>query len=77
MAQRKEQFSVQADPASLAAMLRIAADEGCSLQAVIEEVLQDVVDKHPTAQPRSHLMAHFHASLERNRELGRLLAQVE
>ena len=74
MAAPKESFSIQADPDMLADMRRIAQSAGRQLQDVVEEALQDFIDKHQADQPRAHVMAHFQASVEKNRELGRLLA---
>jgi hypothetical protein len=75
MALQRKKFSTQADPAILAEMHRIAESEGRQLQAVIEEAFQDFIEKHKTGKLRPHVMTHFQASLEKNRELGRLLAQ--
>ncbi len=75
MTLQREKFSTQADPAILAEMRRIAKSEGRQLQAIIEEAFRDFIEKHQTAKPRPHVMAHFQASVEKNRELGRLLAQ--
>lgn len=75
VATQKEKFSTQADPAILAEMRRIAAREGRQFQAVIEEAFLDFIDKRKGDKPRRHVMAHVSASVEKNRELGRLLAQ--
>ena len=75
MAVQREKFSTQTDPHILAEMRRIAQSEGRQLQAVIEEAFRDFIDKHQSDKPRAHVMAHFQASVDKNRELGRLLAQ--
>ncbi len=75
MAVRRKKFATQADPVILAEMRRIAKNEGRQFQAVIEEAFRDFIEKRKADKPRPHVMAHFHASMEKNHELGRLLAQ--
>ena len=75
MTLHREKFSTQADPAVLAEMRRIAKSEGRQLQAIIEEAFRNFIEKHKTAKPRPHVLVHFQASMEKNRELGKLLAQ--
>lgn len=75
MALPREKFSTQADPSLLAEVRRLAEEEGRQFQALVEEAMRDLVEKRKQKAPRPHVMAHFNASLEKNSELGRLLAQ--
>jgi hypothetical protein len=75
MAATREKFSTQADPHLLAEMRRIAASQGRQFQSIIEEAFTDFIDKQKQDKPRPHVMAQFQASVGKNDELGRLLAQ--
>ena len=68
-------FATQADPALLAEVRAIAAEEGRQFQVAVEEALKDWVAKMRADQPRSEVVAHLKASIEKNRELYRRLAQ--
>ena len=75
MAVKREKFSTQADPQLLAEMRRIAESQGRQFQSLIEEAFADFIEKHKHGKARPHVLAHFKASVEKNEELGRLLAQ--
>lgn len=75
MATRREKFSSEADPELLAALRGIAKKEGRQFQAVLEEAIRDYIESRTQEKPRSSVMAHFHASVDKNRRLGELLAQ--
>ena len=75
MAIQREKFSTQADPHLLAEMRRIAESQGRQFQSIIEEAFTDFIDKNKHGKARSHVMAQFQASVEKNEELGKLLAQ--
>jgi hypothetical protein len=68
-------FASQADPQVLAEVRAIAHEEGRQFQAVVEEALKDWVDKKRAADTRPEVVAHLKATIERNRELYRKLAQ--
>jgi len=68
-------FASQADPQILAEVRAIATEEGRQFQAVIEEALKDWVDRKRAGHPRSEVVAHLKATIERNRELYRKLAE--
>ena len=70
----REQFSSQASPDLLAAMRKVARDEGRHFQAVLEDAMREYLDNKAQGKVRPEVMAHFHASLERNRRLMELLA---
>ena len=75
MVATREKFSSQASPDLLAAMRKVARDEGRHFQAVLEDAMQEYLDSKAQGKVRPEVMAHFHASLERNRRLGELLAK--
>jgi hypothetical protein len=75
MAAQREKFSSQAAPEVLSEMREIARREGRQLQAVLEEAMIDYIEAKTSGNVRPQFMAHFRASLERNRRLGELLAQ--
>ena len=71
----REKFSSQASPELLAAMREIARQDGRHFQAVLEDALRAYVENRALDKPRASVMAHFQASMERNRRLGELLAK--
>ena len=75
MVATREKFSSQASPDLLAALRQIARDEGRHFQAVLEDAMQEYLDSKARGKVRPEVMAHFRASLERNRRLGELLAK--
>ncbi len=75
MALEPETFSAQVDAAILAEMRRIAVDQERQLQSIIEEAFTDFIEKHRHHKARAHVIAHFQDSVDKNAELGRLLAQ--
>ena len=75
MVATREKFSSQASPDLLAAMRKVARDEGRHFQAVLEDAMQEYLTGRTQARVRPEMMAHFRASLEKNRRLYELLAQ--
>lgn len=75
MVATREKFSSQAAPELLSAMREIARIEGRQLQAVLEDAMNTYIEARRQQNVRPEVMAHFHASLERNRRLGELLAK--
>ncbi|MDE0029234.1 MAG: hypothetical protein OXU42_07530 [Deltaproteobacteria bacterium] len=71
----REKFSSQASPELLAAVREIARQDGRHFQAVLEDALRTYVENRALDKPRAAVMAHFQASMERNRRLGELLAK--
>jgi hypothetical protein len=68
-------FASQADPNVLADVRALAREEGRQFQAVVEEALREWVERKRSEQPRPEVVAHLKATIERNRELYRRLAQ--
>ena len=75
MVASREKFSSQVSPDLLAAMREVARNEGRHFQAVLEDAMREYLDNKAWQKVRPEVMAHFHASLERNRRLYELLAQ--
>lgn len=74
MVATREKFSSQASPELLARMREIARSDGRHFQAVLEEAMRDYIEGRTQSKVRPEMMAHFRASLERNRRLFELLA---
>ena len=75
MAALREKFSSQASPELLAAVREIAREEGRHFQAVLEEAMREYIENRSKEKLRASVMAHFQASVEKNRRLGELLAR--
>ena len=73
MAAKRVKFTSQASPDLLAGMRAIAKHEGRHFQSVLEDAMRSYIESR-TRGVRPEVMAHFRASLERNRRLGELLA---
>ena len=75
MTTQREKFSSQADPELLATLREIARDEGRQFQVVLEDAIRTYIENRSSERPRESVLAHFQASVEKNRLLGKLLAQ--
>ena len=75
MTTQRKKFSSQADPALLERMRALARADGRQFQAVLEDAMREYLDNRDRDEPRPRVMAHFRASVERNRRLGELLAK--
>ena len=71
----REKFSSQAAPELLKKMRAVAQIEGRHFQSVLEDAMREYLDNKAQPKVRPEVMAHFYASLERNRRLYELLAQ--
>ena len=71
----REKFSSQSTPELLSAMREVAHDEGRHFQSVLEDAMRQYIDNRAQQRVRPEVMAHFRASLEKNRRLYELLAQ--
>ena len=72
---KREKFSSQVDPELLAGMRMIASNDGRQFQAVLEDAFRAYIEGRSRRKLRPEVMAHFWASVEKNRRLGELLAQ--
>ena len=75
MVATREKFSSQASPDLLAALRKVARDEGRHFQAVLEDAMTGYIESRAQQKVRPEVMAHYRASLEKNRRLYELLAQ--
>ena len=75
MGMQRVKYSSQASPEVLSAMREIARSEGRQFQAVMEEAMEEYIANRNRETPRPEVMAHFRASVERNRRLMELLAE--
>jgi hypothetical protein len=53
MSQTREKFATQVKPEILAAVRALAEAEGRLPQALVDEALTDLIEKHKNAQPRA------------------------
>ena len=75
MVATRAEFSGQAPPELLAAMREIARSEGRQFDDLVEDAMWEHLKSKLGPDVRPEMMAHFYASLERNRRLMELLAQ--
>ena len=75
MVAQREKFSSQASPELLAEVRKIARDDGRHFQAVLEDAMREYIERRQGQKVRPEVMAHYRASVERNRLLAELLAQ--
>ena len=71
----REKFSSQASPELLSQMREIARTDGRHFQAVLEDAMLDYIEGRQQQKVRPEVMAHYRASVEKNRRLAELLAQ--
>ena len=75
MSQTREKFATQVNPEILSAVRMLAQKEGRQLQALVEEALTDLIEKHKNARPRPHVMGAYFASHEKYGPLYKKLAR--
>lgn len=71
----RKKFASQCDPKVLQAIKSLAQEEGRQFQAVIEDAMVEYLEHHKNKRIRSFVMNHFNDSVQKNRELGELLAK--
>ena len=71
----RKKFATQVDTAILSAVRTLAHEEGRQLQALVDEALSDLVEKHRNARPRPLVMGAYHASHEKFGSLYKKLAE--
>ena len=71
----REKLSSQASPELLAKMREIARQEGRHFQTVLEDAMRDYIESNAQNKVRPEVMAHYRASVKKNRRLYELLAQ--
>lgn len=75
MTVQRQKFSSRVDAELLAALREFARREGRPLNAVLEDAMREYVAARMEQEPRPSVMAHFDASVEKNRRLGETLAR--
>ena len=55
MSQSREKFATQVNSKILRDVRALADEEGRQLQALVDEALADLIEKHKNAKPRSHV----------------------
>jgi hypothetical protein len=70
-----EKFATQVNSEILSAVRTFAQREGRQIQALVDEALADVVEKHKNAKPRQHVMGAYLASHEKYGPLYKKLAE--
>ncbi len=73
--QGREKFATQVNAETLAEIRALARQEGRQIQALIDEALQDLLEKRKQEKPRSHVMAAYKASHEKYGTLYKKLAE--
>jgi hypothetical protein len=75
MPQTREKFATQVSSEILTTVRSLAHSEGRQLQALVEEALADLIEKHKHAKPRAHVMGAYLASHEKYGPLYKKLAE--
>jgi len=75
MAQTREKFATQVNSKILRDVRALADEEGRQLQALVDEALADLIEKHKNTKPRSHVMGAYLASHEKYGPLYKKLAR--
>jgi hypothetical protein len=75
VSQTREKFATQVNSEILTTVRSLAQREGRQLQALVEEALADLIEKHKNAKPRAHVMGTYLASHEKYGSLYKKLAE--
>ena len=75
VSQAREKFATQVKSELLSAVRTLAEQEGRQIQALVDEALADLIEKHKNAKPRPHVMGAYLASHEKYGELYKKLAE--
>jgi hypothetical protein len=75
LSQTREKFATQVNSEILSEVRSLAEKEGRQLQALMDEALADLIEKHKNARPRPHVMGAYLASHERYGPLYKKLAE--
>lgn len=70
-----EKFATQVDSEVLATVRALAQNEGREVQALVEEALVDLIEKHRQPEPRARVINAYRASHERYAHLYQKLAE--
>jgi len=75
MSQARQKFATQVNSEILAAVRALAQSEGRQLQALVDEALTDLIEKHKNLGPRAHVMAAYLSSFDKYEPLYKKLAE--
>jgi len=75
MSDTREKFATQVNSTILAQVRSLAQSEGRQLQALVDEALADLVEKHRQGKPRPLVMGAYLASHEKYAPLYKKLAK--
>ncbi|GJM01701.1 MAG: hypothetical protein DHS20C08_02020 [Rhodomicrobium sp.] len=71
----REKFATQVRSTLLDELRSLAKEEGRQLQALVEEAIGDLLEKHNAEKPRNHVMEAYMSSHETYGELYKKLAE--
>ena len=72
---QRTKFSARRSRSCWASLREIARSDGRHFQAVLEDAMASYIEARAQHRVRPEVMAHYRASLERNRLLYKLLAR--
>lgn len=75
MTMQREKFSSQADPEILAAARALAEKQGRQFQSLIEDALEQYLERNQNVRPRAHIMEALGLSMSEFDDLYQKLAQ--
>jgi hypothetical protein len=75
MSPAREKFATQVSSETLSSLRTLADKEGRQIQALVDEALNDLLEKRKKAQPRPHVMGAYLASHEKYSLLYKKLAE--
>lgn len=75
MKQKREKFATQVDRELLAALRKLADEEGRQIQALVEEALVSLVEERRQGKARAHVMQAYQKSHGRFSSLYEKLAK--
>jgi len=74
VAKKREKFATQVNSKILRDVRALAQEEGRLLEALVDEALADLIEKHRNVKPRAHVMGAYLASHEKYGPLYKKLA---
>lgn len=75
MSELREKFATQIDSELLSQLRKLAKEEGRQIQALVDEALADLIEKHRQSHPRAHVMTMYQGSFRRYAGLYEKLAK--
>lgn len=75
MSTSRDKFSSQMDPTILAAARKAASDQGRQFQSILEDALEQYLERNQSVRPRTHVLETFGVSLQEFDELYAHLAK--